>query len=180
MKRKIIVAAAVVIILSILAGGTLAFWKAEGYAENIITTGSLSLEVHEETDGGQPFPEGGIKDVMPGQEVTKKVSVQNTGSGDMWVRVSVKISVVDENGKDLPIDVITLGNLDTVNWTLKDGYYYYKNAVKPGEMSPELFGSVIFSEMMGNEYRGCTAYVKVQAFGVQSANNGNSAIEAQW
>ena len=180
MKRKLIVAAAVVIILSILAYGTVAFWQAEGYAENIITTGSLSLDVHEETDNGQPFPEDGIKDVMPGQEVTKKVSVQNTGSGDMWVRMSVEISVVDKEGKALPTDVVSIGNLDTVNWTLKDGYYYYNKALKPAEMTPELFTTVNFAEDRVNEFRGCTTYVMVKAFGVQTANNGDTAMTAKW
>ncbi len=182
MKKKIFIAAAIVIVLSLFAFGTLAFFTTSAKATNIITTGKLSMELHEETDDGEPFPEDGIKGVLPGQSVTKKVYVENTGKNEMYVRVSVEIKAEDQRGEMLPADLVALNDLDTENWTKKTvegvDYYYYNKPLQAGESTSMLFRSVGFSGEMGNAYSGSTIYVIVNADGTQVANNGSSAVDA--
>lgn len=68
--------------------------------------------------------------------------------------------------------------LNEADWTEKDGFYYYKEALKPGEVTEPIFTAVTFKSDMGNEYQNATATVDIAAQAVQSANNGENALEA--
>lgn len=61
----------------------------------------------------------------------------------------------------------------------KDGYYYYKEALKPGEVTAPIFTAVTFKPEMGNEYQNATATVDVSAQAVQTANNGDTVMDAK-
>jgi len=52
-KRKVLLLAAVLICLAVAAGSTMAYFTAEETAHNVITTGSLSMDLVEETTGGK-------------------------------------------------------------------------------------------------------------------------------
>ena len=69
-------------------------------------------------------------------------------------------------------------DLNTTEWTEKDGFYYYNAALRPGETTAPLFTCVTFDAGMGNEYQNATATVHVAAEAVQTANNGVTALEA--
>ena len=70
-------------------------------------------------------------------------------------------------------------DVNTDDWTEgEDGYFYYKEALKPGETTAPVLNSVTFDVAMGNEYQGATATVTVTAQAVQTANNGTSAQTA--
>ena len=92
----------------------------------------------------------------------------------MLVTKSIQLAGEGEANPDL----VEL-NIDSENWTLgEDGYLYYKTALKPGETTAPIFTTVTFNMEMGNEYQNATAKVDVAAQAVQSANNGESALEA--
>lgn len=183
MKKKILLAAAVVICLTIAVSGTLAYFTFEDTVHNVITSGGVSIEVVEKTkstDGAEleDFPKEGITGVMPGTEVSKIVSVRNTGNSEAWVRVKVDATIKSAEGEGkLPSDVMTY----TVSegWTEKDGYYYYNNKVPAGESTSILFDTVKFDPEMGNEYQNCKANIVISAQAVQTANNGTTVMDAQ-
>lgn len=184
MKKKILLAAAVVICLTIAVSGTLAYFTFEDTAHNVITSGGVSIEVVEKTkstDGAEleDFPKEGITGVMPGTEVSKIVSVRNTGNSEAWVRVKVDATITPAEGEEkLPSDVMTY----TVSegWTPgTDGYYYYNNKVPAGESTSILFDTVKFAPEMGNEYQNCRANIVISAQAVQTANNGTTVMDAQ-
>lgn len=186
MKKKILLAAAVVICLTIAVSGTLAYFTFEDTAHNVITSGGVSIEVVEKTkstDGAEleDFPKEGITGVMPGTEVSKIVSVRNTGNSEAWVRVKVDATITPaeaEGEEKLPSDVMTY----TVSgdWTHgTDGYYYYNNKVPAGESTSILFDTVKFDPEMGNEYQNCRANIVISAQAVQTANNGTTVMDAQ-
>lgn len=185
MKKKILLAAAVVICLTIAVSGTLAYFTFEDTAHNVITSGGVSIEVVEKTkstDGAEleDFPKEGITGVMPGTEVSKIVSVRNNGNSEAWVRVKVDATITPaeaEGEEKLPSDVMTY----TVSegWTEKDGYYYYNNKVPAGESTSILFDTVKFAPEMGNEYQNCRANIVISAQAVQTANNGTTVMDAQ-
>lgn len=176
-KRKVILAAVLVICIAIFATGTLAYFTAEETAYNVITTGILSMDLVEETTGGKPWPEGGISGVMPGTDVDKIPYVKNTGGVDFYTRMTVSMKVTGAKGNALSDEYISL-NFNTKDWTEKDGYYYYNGAVEPGKETKPLFTKVTFDKDMPNAYMNAKIEIDVHAQAVQSRNNGNGPLSA--
>ena len=59
MKKKILYIAAIIICLSVITGGTYAYYTADGTARNVITTGGVNVKVVEQrlVDGTlHPYP----------------------------------------------------------------------------------------------------------------------------
>ena len=109
MKKKLTIAAVVVVVFSLLAYGTMAYLTAQGTAHNIITSGSIQIELldktapdsFDETDPGfngnfaswqnftdkYPGENGGMA-VMPGTQASKWVGVlKSEESSECWVRI---------------------------------------------------------------------------------------------
>lgn len=180
MKKKLLIGAFLCICLSIVAGGTLAYFTAENTAHNVITTGGIDIALQEWSDEQKvtPFPENGIDDVMPGTSVTKIVEVKNTGSNEAYIRVKVDKNIALDGEGDPDLDLLEL-DLNTENWTEgEDGYYYYNEALAPDGVTEPLFTKVTFAGSMNNIYQNSSASVDVTAYAVQVANNGDTALEA--
>ena len=177
MKRKIMILAVLVICIALFAAGTLAYYTSEQKAHNVITTGGVEIALNEWADEERETPFEDLTGIMPGAAVTKIVEVENTGASTAWVRV-----LVDENielsgeGRADPGDIVL--DINTTDWTLKDGRYYYNSPLEAGETTAPLFTSVSFDKDMGNEYQNATVTVDVSAQAVQTANNGTSALDA--
>ena len=178
-KRRLLLIGVVVCAIAILAAGTLAYFIDIETAYNVITTGMIDMELKETTideHGNEvPWPEDGISGAMPGSEVAKKVWIENVGTESMYVRVKVTKKITPS---ELDIRYISLGGLNTTNWTLKDDYYYYNEAIKPGQKTEPLFESVEFDADMPNEYQECKVEIDVSAQAVQSKNNGATVFDA--
>ena len=190
MKKKLLAVAVLVICLSIISAGTWAHFTAEGRATNVITTGSVDIEVIERADGVEFDPDEGMPasytGIMPGTSASKEVTVKNTGSGDAYVRVWVNAAISEAGDpisnptiKNLPLTIEVDGNSvdvlsfdwNTADWYLaEDGYWYYRNPLAVGVESSALFENVSFAAGMGNEYQNCKAIIDVQAFAVQFDN----------
>ena len=111
MKRKLVLTSAVVLILALLAAGTFAYFSKDTRATNVITTGTINIELNDSITGGTVVKDGDkvtgytISGVMPGQPVEKIVSVTNTGTSPAWLRVKLDISVtVREDGETIEMD----------------------------------------------------------------------------
>ncbi len=182
MKKKVLTVSILIILLAILGTGTLAAFTTSDTAHNVITSGRIDIELIEKTrqDGVLvDFPEGGISGVMPGADVSKIVSVQNTGTAPAWICVEV-MQDITAGGKALPIQLedgtpVISYTVDETKWvTVKEAdsvCYYYREAVPSGEVTPILFEEVHFAAKMDNRYQGCTAHIEIQAKAVQSDNN---------
>ena len=184
MKRKLLLLSVMVICIAIAAVGTLAFFNSDAVAHNVITTGGVDIELHEYADAEKnPFTDK--TGVMPGMTVTKIAEVENTGASAAWVRVKLKPAIELADDAVLP-DGFTVNtglvkpDVNTDDWTEgEDGYFYYKEALKPGETTAPVLNSVTFDVAMGNEYQGATATVDIVAQAVQVANNGKTVMDAQ-
>lgn len=159
---------------------TSAYYTAEERAHNVITSGDVDIELiemMESEDGLVPFENQ--DGVMPGVAVSKIVTVKNTGGQPAFIRIKLEQVITLADGKEGDVDeALVTCNLNTINWTEHDGYYYYNNTLNPGEETKPLFTEVTFSEKMGNLYQGCTVELFVQAQATQVANNGDTALEA--
>ena len=173
MKQRMLFIAAVVVCLSLTAFGTMAYFTAEDAAHNVITSA--------DAEKAESFPQNGVSGVLPGTEVTKIVEVKNTGSSAAYVRVKVHKEIRLAQGIEGDVDTaLIVLDFDENFWILGgDGYYYYHEALKPGEVTKPLFASVSFDKTMGNLYQNSTATVDVTAYAVQTANNGHTVMDAQ-
>lgn len=183
MKRKLLLLSVMVICIAIAAAGTLAFFNGDATAHNVITTGKVGITVNEyskyDPDERVKY-ENNQTGIMPGTTVNKIVVVSGEdGTADAWVRVKFTKSIQLAAGKQGKVDpdLIRL-NIDTSKWELKDGWYYYKEAVKANQEAAPALRSVQFDATMDNTYQGATATVDVLAQAVQCANNGTSAQTA--
>lgn len=185
MKKKLIAAALLVIGIAILSAGTIAYFTSATTAHNVITSGGVDIVLEEwmDEDCTTPYPTDEAVPVMPGQSITKIVTVRNTDA-DAYVRAQFHITVLGADGDKInPEDLPNLDKAIVIecgaDWELKDGWYYYAEPLKVGEVTPALFSEVVFDgPNMTNEYQNCTVTVDVIAQAVQVANNGDSALEA--
>jgi len=182
MKRRMWMGAVVAIGFSILAYGTSAYFTAEEKAHNVITTGNVDIDLIEKAD---PDGDGVLEDfkdvtgVTPGTDVSKIVTVKNTGGQPAWVRIKLIKTITLENGETEDIDESLVSyDINTTNWTEKDGYYYYNVELAPNAETEPLFTAVTFSEEMGNLYQNSQTVIDVQAQATQVANNGASVFDA--
>ena len=162
MKRKLLILSVLAICVAMLAGGTLAFFTSEDKAHNVITTGGVEITLQEWADEAKTTPFKDLTGVMPNTTVTKIAEIRNTGASDAWVRVKVEKNIKLQ-GDGTPDTGLVELTLNTTDWTEKDGYYYYKEALKPGEVTAPIFTAVTFKPEMGNEYQNATATVDVSA-----------------
>lgn len=185
MKKRICALAVVAICLSVLASSTLAYFTDIGTARNVITSGSIDIQVVEQqlvSGTLQPYPSQPIP-VMPAATVSKIVSAQNTQQ-PAWVRMRYTVTVYDAGGKALDIfpeaqNQVIIIEPDTTNWTWKEGWWYCNAALRTGQTSAPLFREVAFSgPHMDNQYQNCTVVIDVTAQAVQQAHNGSSVMEA--
>lgn len=189
MKRRIPAIALVLALLVIAASAyvTLAYFTADDQVTNVITAGNVKIELCEmmTTENGDalvPFED--VSGVMPGTEVSKIVTVKNTGNNAAYVRVSVNSLIKDAN--DIEDELLTDRldsyielDINTENWTyMDDGYYYYNTALEAGAETEPLFTTVKYLEKMPNEYQNTTLEMNITAYATQKANNGSNVFEA--
>lgn len=175
MKRLWAFFAAIVIILSLTTGGTLAYHTKEIRVSNLVTTGSLNIIIHEKTDTGINFPEDGIV-VMPGEVISKIVTVENSGTVDAYLRVKLMESVNDPN---LSAEECLGMDINTSDWTYRNGYYYYNTPLVAGKVTTPLFTKVfIDGAAVDNRYLGKVLSLDISADAVQSGHNGTSVWDA--
>ena len=183
MKRKIAALAVIVIALSLAAYGTVAYFTATGTAHNVLTMGNIGIKLNDKTEvveNGETklveftteYPNG--MPVMPATKASKIVSVENTGSAPAWVRVKIEKTVEPADAAVTGLDTKYVElNYDIESWVDgENGFWYYKEPLKPGETTPNLFDTVTFSKDMGNDYMNCKFNIIVSAQAVQSDNNG--------
>ena len=175
MKRKLLILSVLAICVAMLAGGTLAFFTSEDKAHNVITTGGVEITLQEWADEAKTTPFKDLTGVMPNTTVTK---IAEIGASDAWVRVKVEKNIRLQ-GDGTPDTGLVELKCNTVDWTEKDGYYYYNKILKPGEVTAPIFTAVSFAADMGDEYQDATATVDVFAQAVQTANNGDTVLTAQ-
>lgn len=180
-KCRLAAVSLVAIVLTLITQSTLAYFTVVGQATNVVTSGNVKLMIHETTDQGTPFPEEGVF-ITPGDVVSKVVTVENVCEHPFYLRVKLVYGI---NSETLPSQECFKLNINTENWVLKDGWYYYTGVLQPGEKTPEVFSHVeIVGSQVDNSYIGKTLSLTVQAQAVQSENNpiqdGDTTTAAGW
>ena len=167
-RSKLLLIALAAILVTVLTQPTLAFYTTVGTATNVVTSGNIQLKIHEKTADGSDFPAEGVY-VIPGDIVSKQVSIENVCTHPFYLRVKLVSSATNE--ALTPGDCLKL-NINTQNWTEKGGYYYYNKILQPFETTPALFTQVeIVGSKVDQSHIGSTLSLTVNAYAVQSENN---------
>ena len=164
-KKPLTLFVALVLILTLAVGGSLAWLVSNDNVTNSMVPGQVPIEIKED-----------IKD-----NVKESITIKNTGNIDAYIRVAVVANKVDKDGN------ITIGTAPTLelgaDWQkLDDGYYYYKGIVAPKASTTSL-GSINFTNaevnilaesiqvLGGRQYDGSAS---VDAWGVVYNSTNNS------
>lgn len=158
----------IAIVFIFLTPETLAYYSTVGKATNVVTSGDIQLIIHETTDQGTEFPKEGIY-IIPGDIVSKKVSVENICTHPFYLRVKIVYGV---DSQELSAEDCFKLNIDENNWKHHEGWYYYTGIVEPNQTTPDVFSKVeIVGSKVDNSYIGKTLSLSVIAHAVQSENN---------
>ena len=167
-KFKVIAAAVVAMLVTFMSQNTVAYYQTVGSATNVVTSGNIKLIIHEKTDTGSDFPEEGVY-VLPGDVVSKRVSVENVCEHPFYLRVKIVYGVDNEW---LSSDDCFKLDINDTYWEYHNGWYYYKQVVGPGETTPNVFSRVeIVGSAVDERYGGSTLILTVEAQALQSENN---------
>ena len=147
---------------------SLAYYQTVGKATNVVTSGNIQLKIHEKTDQGTAFPNEGVY-IVPGDIVSKEVSIENDCAHPFYLRVKIVYGV--DSQKLSAEDCFKL-NINEKEWSLHDGWYYYNQILEPAQVTPNVFSHVeIVGAKVDNRYIGKTLQLTVVAQAVQSENN---------
>lgn len=168
-KIKIVVVALVAAIVTMMGQASLAYYSTVGKATNVVTSGNIQFIIHETTDQGKEFPEEGVY-IVPGDIVSKKVSIESDCAHPFYLRVKMVYGV---DSQELTAEDCFKLNINEEYWALhEDGWYYYKGIVEPGQTTPNVFSHVeIVGSSVDTSYLGKTLTLTVKAQAVQSENN---------
>lgn len=170
-KRKVLLVILVlsVILAAVLAQSTLAYYSSVGKVTNVVTSGELVLKIREKTADDDDFPSDGVH-VIPGDTVSKQVSVENACDHPFYLRMKLINSI--DNASLSAADCLAM-DINTQDWEVReDGYIYYRHILQPREISSPVFTQVqILGEHVDQTYLGSTLSLTVAAYAVQSENN---------
>lgn len=155
MKKKLTVLVALLLLVTVSVGGTLA-WLATQTAPvtNTFTPSHVTTAVDEQIKGS----------------TKESVSIKNTGDTNAYLRATYVLNYVDADGNILPGTPDVTLTENTENWDKgSDGYYYSKNSVAP-DASLELFTNVT---------AGAGVQMTIIAEGIQSTGMGETVTTAQ-
>ena len=180
-KIRLATIAPIAIVMSLFSYSTYAYYTTVGKSTSVVTTGNIQLVIHETTDQGKEFPQEGVY-IVPGDVVSKKVTIENDCEHPFYLRVKMVYGV---DSTELTAEDCFKLNINEEHWELHDGWYYYTGVVEPGEMTPHIFSHVeIVGSKVDSSYLGKTLKLTVKAQAVQSENNpiqdGNTFTASGW
>lgn len=167
-KSRLLLIALAAILVTVLTQPTLAHYTAVGKTTNVVTSGGIELKIHEKTADGSDFPAEGVY-IIPGDIVSKQVSVENVCGHPFYLRVKL---VSGSTKETLSAEDCLKMDINTNDWTYLDGFYYFNRILQPGEVTPALFTQVeIVGSKVDQTHIGSTLSLTGNAYAVQSENN---------
>lgn len=175
MKKKLTVLVALLLLVTVSVGGTLA-WLATQTAPvtNTFTPSHVTTAVVEDTT------------TTPGTK--SDVKIENTGDTSAYIRATYVVNWVDAYGniyaaqpeEGTAYTVVLNKGSGSDQWTQADGYYYYNSEV-PATADHDYTGVLINSiaPVAGKAPTGYTLQVTIIAEGIQSRGMGETVTTAQ-
>lgn len=167
-KSRLLLIAIAAILATVLTQPTLAYYTTVGKTTNVVTSGNISLQIHEKTADGSDFPTEGVY-IIPGDIVSKQVFIENVCGHPFYLRLQL---VSGSTNEALSADDCLRMDINTNDWTYQEGFYYFNRILQPDEVTPALFTQVeIVGSKVDQTHIGSTLSLTVNAYAVQSENN---------
>ncbi len=117
---------AVLLAVTVLIGGAIAFLTATDSRKNVFTIGNVAVELIEEgwVQDGENWTrdDGGNLLIAPGAEIAKAPSVKNTGNAEAWVYMTVGIPTVESiPGESILVNTGEL-YVPVATYAIQEGY----------------------------------------------------------
>ena len=164
MKRTWVMAAALLLSLCMALSGTMAYLADTDSDVNVMTLGNVYIEQHENQLGDdgvtiEPFEQN--KPFYPGTELSKIVTVENTGKSEAYFRTLIAFEDIDSDTFEIDFPISEQGYV----WSwgapeatiVVDGTTFvvyealYTQPLTPGETSPVSLSKVVMSAAATNE-----------------------------
>lgn len=197
MSKKILVVICLFLCVLGAGVGTLAYYSVDKAFNGGISMSGLDMAVHETDLSGKELNPDAISFVygpdlqgyIPGDSAEYNVYCENTCEQPMYIRAKlsgavramdgIKISAEILKTAEKNVDKVLEFDINSKDWTYKNGYYYYRQVLAPGMKTEPLVTGVHFNgENMGSEFIGTVISVITDAEAVQSVNNTDSAASA--
>lgn len=185
--RKYLLLAALFIVIAMTAvSQSLLFSIYTTTADNVITYGSVKVQVIENTldaEGNEiPLTTFAITDLGSNSAPDRIVYAKNTGDHPIYVRAMLRMNGTRSDGSEFELtnDYVDYA-INHNDWTLEsDGWYYYRDALNPGMTSEELMTQVIFNiEKLAQDYSCSDLTLKIYISAVQSEENSTNVFDAE-
>ena len=198
-KKKIAVWAGAASLAAILsAGGAWAYFTDRQEAENVLTMGSVEIQLEEPQYPGNDTDE--VHNIYPGQTIPKDPQVANTGQNPAYVRQEFWIPIGNVKVFRPQGGYTQLTGAELVTYEIQEGWteqtelkkqveidgkayirhvYNYDTVLEPGEKTTPLFTNIQVINLIEGEIPGGTLeQIPIKAHAVQSQGFGNAA--AAW
>ena len=144
-NKKPIIFAALLFVICLTIGGTIAYYTSSDTFDNTFNSGTYDIETQENFVSPDNW--------TPGTTTPKTVIATNKGTTPAAVRIKLTPSWVDANGDPLPLKDSNDNEAAIINftqnydkkWIYQDGYYYYKRALNENQSTTSLLKSVTFN-----------------------------------
>lgn len=166
-KKSLLLAAGIVLMLTIAIGGTIAYLVAN--TESITNTfepGRVPISVDESFTGG----------------VKSDVKITNDGNVPAYIRAKIIVTWKDAQGNVSAVKPV-LGtdysmNINTADWTEAGGFYYYKESVEATGKTTNLIESCTRSVTPPDDYDLSVEIIaeSIQADGMDGVSNAKDAF----
>ena len=177
------------LVVSVAAGGTVAYLTDAETATNTFTVGKVKIDLEEPGYPGNDSDE--VKNIIPNQEIVKVPQIENTGNNDALVFLRVEVPQeefteldADNNvGEKKLQDLFKLKNVSD-QWELlrtetttdadgktKTSYVYgYKKTLAKGSTTDKLFQKVQMRNAMESDLSGNVEDITVTACAIQATD----------
>jgi len=181
-KRSVIVTLLIIVIVLLSAAWVVAYITRSTIAKNVITFGSIKMELIETTlnENNQEIEveDNEILDITHKPELSRIVKIKNLGEHDFFARVSLHLVGTDANNQEIDATRYVSYNVNTQDWIYKDGWYYYKKIVKQNEITSNLITQVNFDvNNITSNYPNGKFKLDIKAEAVQAENNAENVLD---
>ncbi len=182
-KRKLVILLLVIIAFFIFAISTIAFRVYNKKANNVITFGSIKMQLLQ-TTLNENNDEIQINDdeefnIINNSNLNRIIKVKNLGKQEFFLRISLEMMGINENNEKFDANNLVKYNINLNDWIYKEGWYYYKNIVKEGQITSNLINGMKFDvNNITLNYQNWKFKFDVNAQAVQAKNNATNVLEA--
>ena len=167
---------AVALLAALAIVQTLAFTARSVNADNVVTFGSVKMQVLETMDDGTGREvDAPVEETLALQsgEASRIVRIRNTGAHPLYVRVALTVTGTSHSDAASPADDLVRYASGDAAWVERDG------ALAPGETTPPLITSLTVDTAAANaRFPHGSLALHIDARGVQSEHNGTNPLDA--